>query len=117
MKRFELREGEGGCVVVPRTSSVPRRHYDEVEVVTTIPRKDNGSRRAAPPKPPKTYITDDGGASSPSGTPPSMFRAPSSPPLGRVAIANSDAAASPHTDAAINEAYRAVMEISSAFDS
>jgi len=38
-------------------------------------------------------------------------------PLGRVAIANSDAAASPHTDAAINEAYRAVMEISSAFDS
>jgi spermidine dehydrogenase len=34
-------------------------------------------------------------------------------PLGRVAIANSDAAASPHTDAAINEAYRAVMELSS----
>ncbi len=38
-------------------------------------------------------------------------------PLGRVAIANSDAAASPHTDAAINEAYRAVTEISSASDS
>jgi spermidine dehydrogenase len=38
-------------------------------------------------------------------------------PLGRVAIANSDAAASPHTDAAIEEAYRAVREISSAFDS
>jgi hypothetical protein len=38
-------------------------------------------------------------------------------PLGRVAIANSDAAASPHTDAAIDEAYRAVMEISSASDS
>jgi spermidine dehydrogenase len=34
-------------------------------------------------------------------------------PLGRVAIANSDAAASPHTDAAINEAYRAVMELGS----
>jgi spermidine dehydrogenase len=34
-------------------------------------------------------------------------------PLGRVAIANSDAAASPHTDAAINEAYRAVREVSS----
>ena len=34
-------------------------------------------------------------------------------PLGRVAIANSDAAASPHTDAAIDEAYRAVMELSS----
>jgi spermidine dehydrogenase len=33
-------------------------------------------------------------------------------PLGRVAIANSDAAASPHTDAAINEAYRAVREVS-----
>ncbi|MGH9324639.1 MAG: NAD(P)-binding protein, partial [Vicinamibacteria bacterium] len=32
-------------------------------------------------------------------------------PLGRVSIANSDAAASPHTDAAINEAYRAVMEL------
>lgn len=30
---------------------------------------------------------------------------------GRIAIANSDAAASPHTDAAINEAYRAVTEI------
>jgi spermidine dehydrogenase len=38
-------------------------------------------------------------------------------PLGRVAIANSDAAASPHTDAAINEAYRAVTEIGSASDS
>lgn len=37
-------------------------------------------------------------------------------PLGRVAIANADAAASPHTDAAINEAYRAVMEVSSASD-
>jgi spermidine dehydrogenase len=35
-------------------------------------------------------------------------------PLGRVAIANSDAAASSHTDAAIDQAYRAVMEISSA---
>ena len=33
--------------------------------------------------------------------------------FGRIAIANSDAAASPHTDAAINEAYRAVAEISS----
>ena len=32
-------------------------------------------------------------------------------PLGRIAIANSDAAASPHTDAAINEAYRAVEEL------
>ena len=32
-------------------------------------------------------------------------------PLGRISIANSDAAASPHTDAAINEAYRAVQEI------
>lgn len=30
---------------------------------------------------------------------------------GRIAIANSDAAASPHTDAAINEAYRAVTEL------
>ncbi len=38
-------------------------------------------------------------------------------PLGRVAIANADAAASPHTDAAIDEAYRAVMEIASASDS
>jgi spermidine dehydrogenase len=32
-------------------------------------------------------------------------------PFGRVAIANADAAASPHTDAAINEAYRAVQEL------
>ena len=32
-------------------------------------------------------------------------------PFGRIAIANSDAAASPHTDAAINEAYRAVQEL------
>jgi len=32
-------------------------------------------------------------------------------PFGRLAIANADAAASPHTDAAINEAYRAVMEL------
>jgi spermidine dehydrogenase len=31
--------------------------------------------------------------------------------FGRIAIANSDAAASPHTDAAIDEAYRAVREI------
>ena len=30
---------------------------------------------------------------------------------GRIAIANADAAASPHTDAAINEAYRAVAEL------
>ncbi len=30
---------------------------------------------------------------------------------GRIAIANADAAASPHTDAAINEAYRAVNEL------
>ncbi len=30
---------------------------------------------------------------------------------GRIAIANADAAASPHTDAAINEAYRAVREL------
>jgi len=35
-------------------------------------------------------------------------------PFGRIAIANSDAAASPHTDAAINEAYRAVQEIGTA---
>jgi spermidine dehydrogenase len=35
-------------------------------------------------------------------------------PLGRVAIANADAAASPHTDAAIEEAYRAVGELDSA---
>jgi spermidine dehydrogenase len=35
-------------------------------------------------------------------------------PLGRIAIANSDAAASPHTDAAIDEAYRAVTELESA---
>ena len=33
--------------------------------------------------------------------------------VGRVAIANADASASPHTDAAINEAYRAVGEIRS----
>ena len=32
-------------------------------------------------------------------------------PIGRITIANSDAAASPHTDAAINEAYRAVAEL------
>jgi spermidine dehydrogenase len=32
-------------------------------------------------------------------------------PFGRLAIANADAAASPHTDAAINEAYRAVAEL------
>lgn len=32
-------------------------------------------------------------------------------PLGRIAIANADAAASPHTDAAIGEAYRAVTEL------
>jgi spermidine dehydrogenase len=38
-------------------------------------------------------------------------------PLGRVAIANADAAASSHTDAAINEAYRAVSELESAPDS
>jgi spermidine dehydrogenase len=31
--------------------------------------------------------------------------------IGRIAIANADAAASPHTDAAINEAYRAVSEL------
>ncbi len=30
---------------------------------------------------------------------------------GRISIANADAAASPHTDAAINEAYRAVTEL------
>lgn len=34
--------------------------------------------------------------------------------IGRIAIANADAAASPHTDAAINEAYRAVTELLSA---
>jgi len=34
-----------------------------------------------------------------------------SKPVGRITIANSDAAASPHTDAAINEAYRAVSEV------
>ena len=33
---------------------------------------------------------------------------------GRIAIANADAAASPHTDSAINEAYRAVSELASA---
>jgi spermidine dehydrogenase len=32
-------------------------------------------------------------------------------PIGRITIANADAAASPHTDAAINEAYRAVSEL------
>ena len=32
-------------------------------------------------------------------------------PFGRITIANSDAAASPHTDAAINEAHRAVQEL------
>ena len=32
-------------------------------------------------------------------------------PYGRIAIANADAAASPHTDAAINEAFRAVREL------
>ena len=31
--------------------------------------------------------------------------------VGRIAIANADASASPHTDAAINEAYRAVSEL------
>ncbi|MDX1405987.1 MAG: FAD-dependent oxidoreductase [Woeseiaceae bacterium] len=31
--------------------------------------------------------------------------------IGRITIANADAAASPHTDAAINEAYRAVAEL------
>ncbi len=31
--------------------------------------------------------------------------------VGRITIANADAAASPHTDAAINEAYRAVVEL------
>jgi spermidine dehydrogenase len=35
-------------------------------------------------------------------------------PLGLIAIANADAAASPHTDAAIGEAYRAVTELESA---
>jgi spermidine dehydrogenase len=35
-------------------------------------------------------------------------------PFGRIAIANADAAASPHSDAAINEAYRAVQELRSA---
>ena len=36
-------------------------------------------------------------------------------PIGsRITIANADAAASPHTDAAINEAYRAVAELKSA---
>ena len=35
-------------------------------------------------------------------------------PFGRITIANSDAAASPHTDAAINEAYRAVNELTGA---
>ena len=32
-------------------------------------------------------------------------------PVGKITIANSDAAASPHSDAAINEAYRAVSEL------
>jgi spermidine dehydrogenase len=32
-------------------------------------------------------------------------------PIGRITIANADAAASPHTDAAINEAFRAVSEL------
>ena len=32
-------------------------------------------------------------------------------PFGLVSIANSDAAASPHTDAAIKEAHRAVQEV------
>jgi len=32
-------------------------------------------------------------------------------PIGRITIANADAAASPHTDAAIGEAYRAVTEL------
>jgi spermidine dehydrogenase len=32
-------------------------------------------------------------------------------PFGKISIANADAAASPHTDAAINEAYRAVSEL------
>jgi len=34
--------------------------------------------------------------------------------IGRIAIANADAAASPHTDAPINEAYRAISELLSA---
>ncbi|MDH3276468.1 MAG: hypothetical protein OEM99_18210, partial [Gammaproteobacteria bacterium] len=32
-------------------------------------------------------------------------------PVGRITIACTDAAASPHSDAAINEAYRAVSEL------
>ena len=32
-------------------------------------------------------------------------------PIGRITIANADSAASPHTDAAVNEAYRAVSEL------
>jgi spermidine dehydrogenase len=32
-------------------------------------------------------------------------------PFGRITIANADAAASPHTDAAIEETYRAVTEV------
>ena len=32
-------------------------------------------------------------------------------PVGRITIANADSAASPHTDAAINEAYRAISEL------
>ncbi len=32
-------------------------------------------------------------------------------PIGRITLANADASASPHTDAAINEAYRAVTEL------
>jgi spermidine dehydrogenase len=32
-------------------------------------------------------------------------------PFGRITIANADAAASPHTDAAIGEANRAVTEV------
>jgi spermidine dehydrogenase len=35
-------------------------------------------------------------------------------PVGRITIANADASGSPHTDAAINEAYRAVSELLSA---
>ena len=32
-------------------------------------------------------------------------------PFGRIAVAGADAAASPHTDAAIREAHRAVREV------
>ena len=79
VKRFQLRE-EG----VPRTSSTSsKRHYEDVEFVATIPRKDTGSKRAGPPKPPKTYATDEG-VFSPAGTPPPTCKAPS-PPSARAA--------------------------------